>query len=214
MLDMRRIRSDFDAVLAGLLRRGDPSVEAELRRAFAMDERLRAIVAERDDVRSKVNALSKQVGSLRREGNTAEAEVLQDESRLFGERESMLASEYDSVSALVRETLLGIPNEPAADAPDGGGPDDNVVVRTVGFDPDAYGEHQRVPHWEIGAELGILDLERAAKLSGSMFAMYRGLGARLVRALTQLALDRHTAVYEEVHPPVLVRTETMISTGH
>src|SRR5689334_22874096 len=115
MLDVRRIRSDFDAVLAGVLRRGDPSIEADLRRVGALDERLRAIVAERDELRSKVNALSKQVGSLRRDGKTAEAEVLQDESRTLGERETLLASEHDSVSTLLRETLLGIPNEPAAE---------------------------------------------------------------------------------------------------
>src|SRR5205823_2628346 len=124
---------------------------------------------------------------------TEEAESIQEQSRPLGDRESLLATEYDDINGLLRDTLLGIPNLPAADAPDGGGPDDNVVVEVVGFDPEAYGPHQRVPHWEIGAELGILDNERAAKLSGSMFAMYRGAGARHVRALTQLALDRHTA---------------------
>jgi seryl-tRNA synthetase len=71
-----------------------------------------------------------------------------------------------------------------------------------------------VPHWEIGAELGILDVERAVKLSGSMFVMYRGAGAALVRALCQLAIDRNVDLYEEVRPPTLVRTDTMVSTGH
>ena len=144
-------------------------------------------------MRGRINALSKQVGTLRRDGKTEEAEVIQEESRLLGERESLLAAEYDDISTLLRDTLLGIPNLPAPEAPDGAGPEDNVVLETVGFDPDAYGDHQRVPHWEIGAELGILDPERAAKLSGSMFALYRGPGARLIRALTQLALDRHTS---------------------
>ena len=134
----------------------------------------------------------------------------------MGARERALATEYDDVAAVLRETLLRIPNLPAPEAPDGAGPDDNVVLETVGFDPEAYGDHQRVPHWEIGAELGILDPERAAKLSGSMFALYRGHGARLIRALTQLALDRHTSgadAYEEIRPPSLVRTETMTATG-
>ena len=216
MLDIRRIRTDFDGVLAALARRGDAAIEADLRRALGLDERLRAIVAERDELRGRINALSKQVGTLRRDGKTAEAELIQEESRLLGERESALAAEYDDIGALLRDTLLGIPNLPAPEAPDGAGPDDNVVLETVGFDPDAYGDHQRVPHWEIGAELGILDLERAAKLSGSMFALYRGHGARLIRALTQLALDRHTSgagAYEEIRPPSLVRTETMTATG-
>ena len=216
MLDIRRIRTDFDDVLAGLNRRGDSSLEADLRRALGSDERLRAIVAERDELRSQINALSKQVGALHREKKADEAATLQDQSRVLGERERALASEYDTVAALLRETLLGIPNVPSADAPVGGGPDDNPVLKTVGYDPSNYGAHQRVPHWEIGAELGLLDAERASKLSGPMFVLYRGMGARLLRALTQLALDRHTTgegAYEEVRPPSLVRTETMTATG-
>jgi len=216
MLDIRRVRTDLDAVLAGLGRRHDSSLEPELRRAVAADERLRAMVAERDELRSQINALSKQVGALHREKKADEAAALQDQSRGFGERERALASEYDSLAGLLRETLLGIPNVPSDDAPDGGGPDDNVVLKTVGYDASNYGPHQRVPHWEIGAELGLLDAERAAKLSGSMFVLYRGMGARLLRAMTQLALDRHTTgegAYEEVRPPSLVRTETMTATG-
>jgi seryl-tRNA synthetase len=216
MLDIRRIRTELDDVVIALARRGDSSLESEVRRAATIDERLRAIVAERDDVRSQVNALSKQVGTLRRDGDVDEAERLQQQSRDLGEHEKSLAAEHDDLSAQLRDTLLGIPNIPDADAPDGGGPDDNVVVKVVGYDPDSYAEHQRVPHWDIGAELGLLDPERASKLSGSMFALYRGAGARLLRALTQLALDRHTTgadAYEEVRPPSVVRPETMIATG-
>ena len=88
------------------------------------------------------------------------------------------------------------------------------MLRTEGYDPDAYGAHQRVPHWDIGAELGLLDGERAAKIAGSMFTMYRGWGARLLRAMVQLSLDRNADAYEEIRPPTLVRTDTMIATGH
>lgn len=216
MLDIRRIRTDFDGVLGRLGRRGDGSLEADLKRAVVADDRMRAIVAERDDLRSQINALSKEVGALHRDGKGDAAAALQEQSRLLGEREKTLASEYDNVAGLLRDTLLGIPNLPSDDAPDGGGPDDNVVVKTVGFDPEAYGEHQRVPHWDIGADLGLLDPERAAKLSGSMFVLYRGAGARLIRALTQLALDRHTSgdgAYEEVRPPSIVLSDTMTATG-
>src|SRR5439155_624675 len=82
-----------------------------------------------------------------------------------------------------------------------GGPDQNVVVRIEGFDPDRYGPHQRVPHWEVGDEHGILDLERGAKIAGSMFVMYRKGGATLTRALCQLALDRNADAFEEIRPP-------------
>src|SRR5438067_9874917 len=123
MLDIRRIRTDFDGVRARLARRGDTALEAELRRALVADDRLRAIVAERDELRSQINALSKQVGALHRDGKPKEAEALQEQSRLLGDRERTLATEYDNVGALVRETLLGVPNLPADDAPDGTGPD-------------------------------------------------------------------------------------------
>ena len=105
------------------------------------------------------------------------------DSREAGEEERKLAAEVDRLSGEIRAELLVVPNLPAPECPDGAGEADNVVVRVEGYDAAAYGPHQRVPHWDIGAELGILDLERGAKLSGSMFVMYRGAGASLVRAL-------------------------------
>jgi seryl-tRNA synthetase len=105
--------------------------------------------------------------------------------------------------------MLGIPNIPGPEVPDGV---DFVVVREDA--QPAWGEHQRVPHWETAAASGWLDNERATRMSGSMFVMYRGNGARLLRALVQLALDRAADAWEEIRPPTLVRTDTMISTGH
>ncbi len=136
------------------------------------------------------------------------------ESRELGEREKGLAAEADRLGDEIRGLLLRLPNVPSDDAPDGAGEHDNVVLRTEGYDPAAYGEHQRVPHWDIGDELRLLDIARATKISGSMFVMYRGWGARLLRAMVQLSLDRNTDAYEEVRPPTLVLTDTMVSTGH
>ena len=114
----------------------------------------------------------------------------------------------------VRQALLYLPNLPSAGRPDGAGPEDNVVARSWPDPEPVYTDAQRVPHWEIGAELGLLDMERGAKLSGSMFPLYRGFGARLLRALTSFALDSHADAFEEVRPPTMVLTETMVSTGH
>ena len=217
MLDVRRVRAEPDAVKAALARRGDPSVVADIDVVLELDERQRAVIAERDDARARVKAISKDVGRLHKEQRGNEAEAMQAESRALGERERELDETHDALAEQLRALLLRIPNVPAPDAPDGGGPADNPVVRVVGFDPEAYGPHQRIAHWDIGAELGLLDLDRAVKLSGSMFVLYRGMGARVLRALTQLALDRHTdgpAAYEELRPPTVVRTETMVSTGH
>lgn len=218
MLDIRRLRSEPDAVKAGLARRGDPAAVGDVDRAVELDARQRELVTQRDELRARVRVLSKEVGAMRRDGRDAEAEARQAESRELGQREKELDVEADAIADELRSLLLRLPNVPATEAPDGRDAGDNVVLRVEGFQgEDAYAPHQRVPHWESAVELGILDPERAVKLSGSMFVLYRGLGARLVRALTQLALDRHTAgpdAYEEVRPPTLVRTETMVSTGH
>ena len=213
MLDIRRFRSDPDAVRAGLSRRGGDAA-AHVDRIIDLDVRQRTLGTERDDLRARVKVLSKDVGRLHGQGDAAGAEVLMAESRTLGEREKALDLEGDALGLELRDLLLRTPNLPADDCPDGAGEADNVVLRIEGFEPDAYGEHQRVPHWDIGTELGIIDGERAAKISGSMFTMYRGWGARLLRGMVQLSLDRSADAYEEIRPPTLVRTDTMISTGH
>ncbi len=212
MIDGRRLRTELDALKQALGRRGvEPS---ELDKAAALDERWRHLTSRQEAVRARVRTLSREVGEARRAGDQAAAEEKSAESRRLGEEERALAAEADGAAAELRDALLRLPNVPSAEAPDGRDADDNVVVRVEGHDPEAYGPHQRVPHWEVGAGLGILDLAAGAKLSGSMFPLFRGAGAALVRALVQLALDRNADAFEEVRPPTLVRTETMVSTGH
>jgi seryl-tRNA synthetase len=207
MLDVRRIRTEPDAVKAALARRGDPSLVATVDRIAALDAEHRAAIQEREATRARIKELSKQ------RGRPDEATIA--ESRELGKRDKELAARVEELGTAVRDLLLGLPNTPSEDAPDGAGEADNVVLRTHGeTDPGAFADHQRVPHWEIGAQLGILDPERAAKISGAMFGMYRGWGARLVRALVQLSLDRNADAYEEIRPPTLVRTDTMVATGH
>ena len=212
MLDLRQLRAEPDTVKAAVARRGEST--APLDQVIVHDERRRAVVSEADELRAEVKRISAEVGALHRAGRAGEAEGLRARSRELGARVDELAAEAEQLSEWIRRILLFVPNMPAEDCPDGSGPDDNAVVRTVRYDPGAYGEHQRTPHWEIGAELGILDIDRAVRMSGAMFAMYRGLGARLVRALIDYGLDRNRDLYEEIRPPTLVRTETMISTGH
>ncbi len=212
MLDIRRIRSEPESVKAAIARRGDGT--ESLDRVIALDSRQRELSAERDDTRAKVNAISKQVGMLHRDGRADDAEGLQDESRSLGEREKQLTIEVDALADEIREILLNVGNIPADDCPDGAGEQDNVVTRIEDYDADSYAPHQRVAHWDIGTELGILDVDRAVRMSGAMFVMYRGAGARLVRGLIDYALDRNRDAYEEIRPPTVVKTETMISTGH
>jgi seryl-tRNA synthetase len=212
MLDIRRIRHEPDAVKVALARRGQGT--ASLDEVVELDRTQRELAEQRDQLRNEIGSLSKQVGALRRDGKAGEAEALQARSRALGDDEKALAARTDELTTRIRDLLLRIPNLPAPECPDGAGEQDNVVLRTHGRATADHAEHQRVPHWEIGEQLGILDVERGAKMSGSMFVMYRGAGAALVRALVQLALDRNADAYEEIRPPTLVRTETMVATGH
>ncbi|MBV9950378.1 MAG: serine--tRNA ligase, partial [Acidimicrobiia bacterium] len=211
MLDIRLIRSDPDAVKAAFARRGEGTEAID--QARELDTRLRELTGQRDELRARVKSISKQVGGLHREGKADEAAAAQDESRSLGDQETALAGEADRVAADLRDLLLRIPNVPHADAPDGADESDNPVVKIVGFDPDGYADHQKVPHWEIGEELGILDNARAVKIAGAMFTMPRRGGATLARALCQLALDRNADAFEEVRPPSLVLTETLTASG-
>ncbi|GAC1538574.1 MAG: serine--tRNA ligase [Acidimicrobiales bacterium] len=212
MIDIRLVRSDPDAVRVALARRGlDGTIVDEL---AAADLTTRELASRRDDLRSEVKKLSQQVGAAHRTGDTARAAEVADRSRALGDELKGLDLQCDDASRALRDLLLHTPNLPSPDCPDGPDEQANPVLRIEGFDPDAFGAHQRVPHWETGAALGILDLERGARMSGSMFAMLRGGGATLARALCQLALDRNADAFEEIRPPTFVRTDTMISTGH
>ena len=209
MIDVRLLRNEPDETRRALARRGQPEILEQLDRAIAFDSLSRDIVAKRDAIRSEVNELSKTVGQLRRSGDTHQAEELQVRSRALGDHERVLANEFEIVQSDLRDLLLRIPNLPHPDAPDGEGEADNPLVKGPVNLADEYPQHRRVPHWETGVALGILDNERATKISGAMFTMLRGNGAALGRALCQYALDRNVDAYEEIRPPTLVTTATL-----
>ena len=174
---------------------------------------MREITAERDAIRQQVNELSKQVGALRRSGDDKAAEGLQAQSRSLGEKEQALAAETDEVTAQLKDVLLRLPNIPHADVVVGSDDSQNPTITGPNNLPAIFPEHQRVAHWDTATALGILDNERAVKISGAMFTMQRGAGATLARALCQYALDCNADAFEEIRPPSLVSTATLTATG-
>lgn len=213
MIDVRLLRHDPESVRVALARRGTPELLQQLDAAIALDEQLRQITAERDGIRASVNEFSKKVGQARRDGDTELADRLQVESRSLGETEKALAERFEAVQVQLRDVMLRLPNTPSAEAPDGAGDHDNPVIKGPLQMPASFPDHRRIAHWDVAAELGVLDNERAVKLSGAMFTMQRGAGAQLSRALCQYALDRNADAFEEIRPPSLVTTATLTATG-
>ncbi len=210
MLDLRVIRSDPEAVKASLLKRGGGGLAEAVDRVVSLDEERRRTIAEVEELKAERNQVSKEIGALKREGGDAEALILR--MREVGGRISELDGVQSRAEEEIRELLLGIPNTPLEEVP-AGGEEANVVLREWGEEPSF--DFQPRPHWELGEELGILDLPRGAKVSGSGFPLLTGVGARLQRALLNYMLDLHTAGngYRELRVPYLVTPDAMTGTG-
>ena len=209
MLDIRRIREETDAVRRALSKRGPGHAEA-LDEILALDEDRRAALGEVNDLKAERNRTSKLIGELKRKGE--EAGDLVAGMREVGERISRLDDRVASAEERIQAILLELPNTPL-DAVPSGGEEENVVVAVHG--QAASFDFTPRPHWEIGESLGILDLARGSRVSGSGFPVLRGAGARLQRGLINFFLDVHVDEhgYEEVRVPYLVNRESMIGTG-
>lgn len=211
MLDIKFIRENTDVVREAMRRRGESVPLDEL---LELDARRRALVTEVEQLKSQRNDASEQVARLKREGgNDDEAARLIEQMRVVSDKIKELDDEVRQVDARLREMLLAIPNIPHESVPFGESEDDNVEVRRWG-EPRQF-DFEPKPHWDIGVDLGILDFERAAKVAGSRFTMFRGLGARLERALINFMIDVHVQEhgYEEVWPPYLANEAAMLGAG-
>ena len=209
MIDIKKLRDEFDKTAAELARRG---VEKErLEKARDLDAKRRALVGETEQLKAKRNAASKEIGAIAKAGGDIAA--AKEEMRKVGDRIAEIDKELAQVDHDLRETLLMIPNLPAPEIPTGMDSTANVVVRKVGEWKDpAF----KIPtHTEIGEKLGIFDFPRGVKLTGTGFPIILGQGAKLQRALIQYMLDLHCQKqgYTEMLPPFVVNSDSMTGTG-
>ncbi len=209
MLDIKFVRANFDFVKSQLQHRGEDL--SELDNFEALDVRRRELIVETEQLKSKRNEVSQQVAVLKREKKDAEALIV--EMREVGEKIKEYDNELRDVEERLQTIMLGIPNLPHESVPVGDTEEDNVEIRKWGeirkfdFEPK--------PHWDVATDLDLLDFERAAKVTGSRFVFYKGLGAKLERALFNFMLDLHTEEhgYKEIIPPFLVNRASLTGTG-
>jgi seryl-tRNA synthetase len=208
MLDLALLRRDPESVRRAAARR--PFGGAFVDEVLGVDERLRAARTSAETLKAEKNALTQTISKAA--DRAAEAQRLRPQIAELDARIATAAGTIPPLEQQIDALLADVPNLVDDSIPDGSGPDDNVLVRDSG-PPAALGFAAKT-HWEIGEALGILDFERAAKLSGSRFSVLRGGGARLSRALASFFLSRaHERGYTEIAPPLLVSRETMWSTG-
>lgn len=210
MLDLNFVRDNLPLVEEKLRQRGmDPA--AVLKDFRELDSKRRHAITEAETSKAQRNKATEEIAKLKKSGQDAGAAVAQ--AKDLREKISELEKTAGDLDARLREILVGIPNLPHASVPVGQSAEENVEVRRWGSPPE-FGFTPK-PHWDLGPQLGILDLERAVKLTGARFAVYWDLGAKLERALANFMLDLHTSEhgYTEVLPPFLVNSDSMYGTG-
>lgn len=210
MIDIRKLRQDPGGFRAALARRLDPSLDGRLKRVLELDERHRRMLARMETLKAERNSASEEVARRKRAGESADE--LLPRLKDSGDEVKAMEGELREIGTELESMLLEFPNPPLPEVPDGGA-SANSVVRSWGTLPDFVFTPR--PHWEIGEALGLFDLPRGAKISGSGFPVFTGVGARLVRSLVNFMLDLHTGEhgYTEVSPPFLVTGSTMTGTG-
>ncbi len=208
MLDLKFVRANPQLVEEALEKRGG---KISLDSFLALDAERRSVVAKVEEMKAQRNATSKEIGKMKKEGKDASAVMA--EMRELGDKIDELDARLKEVDEQIHETLMAIPNIPNKDVPVGRDDRDNQEIRKWG-EPTKFA-FEPLNHWDIGTNLNILDFERAGKISGTRFTVYRGLGARLERAVVNFFLDMHVDKqgYTEIFPPFMVNSNSMRGTG-
>ena len=207
MLDIRRIRMNKEEVIESLNSRfGNYNID----KVLELDEKRREIIFEVENKKARQNEVSKQVPKLKKEG--VDVSELFKEMKALSDEIKELDIKVKDLDEEIRKALLSIPNTPNKDIPIGKSDEDNVEIRRF-LEPKKF-DFEVKAHWDLGVDLDILDFERAVKISGSRFSVFKGLGAKLERALINFMLDLHSGQgYEEVGVPVLINRNSMYGTG-
>ena len=207
MLDIKRIRANKEEVIERLNSRfGNYNID----RVLELDEKRREIIFEVENKKARQNEVSKQVPKLKKEG--ADVSGLFKEMKALSDEIKELDVKVKDLDEEIKKALLSIPNTPNKEIPVGKSDEDNVEIRKF-LEPKEF-DFEIKAHWDLGVDLDILDFERAVKIAGSRFSVFKGLGARLERALTNFMLDLHSEQgYEEVGVPVLINRNSMYGTG-
>lgn len=209
MLDIKRIREDFDGVKKAVESRGKGDFGID--KVRELDIERRKILAEVEQMKNQQSTSSRQIPALKKEGK--DTTELMAEMKALSEKIKVLDGQVSEVESALREALLNIPNTPYKDVQEGADDSDNVELRKWG-EPREFDFEQKA-HWDIGTDLDILDFERATKIAGTRFTVYKGLGARLERAVINFMLNLHTEEhgFTEILPPFMVNRDAMIGTG-
>lgn len=208
MLDLKFVRANPDIVIEALAKRGG---KISLDSFLSLEEERRSLLADVEEKKARRNTVSKEIGKMKQAGQDASS--IMAEMRQLGDEISAMDNRLKEVEAGLIDTLMAIPNIPHPSVPVGKDDSDNLEIRKWS-EPTKF-DFEPLNHWDIGVNLDILDFERAAKISGARFTVYKGLGARLERAVTNFFLDVHTSEhgYKEIFPPYMVNSNSMRGTG-
>lgn len=208
MLDLKLIRGETERVKKALSRRKE---NVDIDAVIALDDRRRALLFEAEGMKAKQNEVTKLIPAMKKEGKDTTAVFA--EMKEISEKIKEIDAQTREVESELNKMMLTIPNIPSDDVPDGDTDEDNVEIRRFG-EPKSFSFEPKA-HWDIGKNLGILDPDTAAKITGTRFTVYKDLGAKLERAVVNYYLDTHTDKhgYTEVFPPFMVHRNSMIGTG-
>ncbi|WP_055665392.1 serine--tRNA ligase [Desnuesiella massiliensis] len=211
MLDLKRIRNNPEEIKAAMANRGEDFDLSLIDEIVTLDEKRRGILVEVENLKSKRNQVSSEIPKLKKAGENVEP--IMAEMKKLGEDIKNFDIEVAEIDEKIKYIMLRMPNIPNPMVPDGKSDEDNIEIKKWG-EPVKFNFETKA-HWDLGTDLNMLDFERAGKITGSRFTMYKGLGARLERAIINYFLDKHIFEngYTEIFPPFMVNRDSMAGTG-